>query len=334
MAAVEVAWPRPVVAPVDDDGPSRWRFSGRWWSRPLPNPPRPPVAPRSPPPVPPVLAPIGRGEREISGVRTPGDRANAGDENSMSREPIGVVSPYPRRDARRPRVHARRGAPGVPRLVGVVPVHVRGRGAGPVGRAGPGRVVGARAGRPRQPGLPHHRALPPARAARSTARRGPSTSDGPCTRPDANLAIAARGRDEVAALGEDPVSAVRERAASALAAVETAPAGAVCVTAVGTLSLGDYLGTRVVELTVHTLDLAAAGRAHDRRAARVGRVRVADRADGHGGPAVVVGAAAGAHRAGHAAPGLQRLPLTGPMSSQRAPGRLLRAGRLQRGPWS
>ncbi|HEY5153991.1 MAG TPA: hypothetical protein VIJ47_04600, partial [Acidimicrobiales bacterium] len=33
---------------------------------------------------------------------------------------------------------------------------------------------------------------------------------------------------------------------------------AVCVTFAGTLSLGDYLGTRVVELTVHTLDLAAA----------------------------------------------------------------------------
>ncbi len=36
MAAVEVAWPRPVVASAIDDEPSRWRFSGRWWSRPLP----------------------------------------------------------------------------------------------------------------------------------------------------------------------------------------------------------------------------------------------------------------------------------------------------------
>ena len=35
MAAVEVAWPRPAVA-LEDDEPSRWRFSGRWWSRPLP----------------------------------------------------------------------------------------------------------------------------------------------------------------------------------------------------------------------------------------------------------------------------------------------------------
>jgi uncharacterized protein (TIGR03083 family) len=76
--------------------------------------------------------------------------------------------------------------------------------------------------------------------------------------PDANAAIAARGHDEAAGLGEDPVGTVRRRARSALAAVEAAPPGAVCVTAVGTLSLGDYLGTRVVELTVHTLDLAAA----------------------------------------------------------------------------
>ncbi len=75
---------------------------------------------------------------------------------------------------------------------------------------------------------------------------------------DANEAIAARGRDEVAELGEDPLSAVRARAESAIAAVEAASPGAVCVTAVGTLSLGDYLGTRVVELTVHTLDVAAA----------------------------------------------------------------------------
>ena len=75
---------------------------------------------------------------------------------------------------------------------------------------------------------------------------------------DANASIAARGRDEAAELGEDPVGTVRGRASSALAAVESAPPGAVCVTFAGTLSLGDYLGTRVVELTVHTLDLAAA----------------------------------------------------------------------------
>lgn len=35
VAAVEVAWPRPVVA-VEEPAASvnSWRFSGRWWSRP------------------------------------------------------------------------------------------------------------------------------------------------------------------------------------------------------------------------------------------------------------------------------------------------------------
>ena len=34
-AAVEVAWPRAVA---DDGGPTtpRWRFSGRWWGKPIP----------------------------------------------------------------------------------------------------------------------------------------------------------------------------------------------------------------------------------------------------------------------------------------------------------
>lgn len=37
VAAVEAVWPRPVVvadtpAPAP---PSRWRFSGRWWSKPI-----------------------------------------------------------------------------------------------------------------------------------------------------------------------------------------------------------------------------------------------------------------------------------------------------------
>jgi hypothetical protein len=34
LAVIEVAWPRPVVGAADDS-PSRWRFSGRWWSRPV-----------------------------------------------------------------------------------------------------------------------------------------------------------------------------------------------------------------------------------------------------------------------------------------------------------
>jgi len=34
VAAVEATWPQPVAAA--DEPPSRWRFSGRWWSKPVP----------------------------------------------------------------------------------------------------------------------------------------------------------------------------------------------------------------------------------------------------------------------------------------------------------
>lgn len=37
MAAVEALWPRPVAAPGSAAPRNRsWRFSGRWWSLPLP----------------------------------------------------------------------------------------------------------------------------------------------------------------------------------------------------------------------------------------------------------------------------------------------------------
>ena len=35
VAAVELAWPRPVVT-EPQQRPPRWRFSGRWWSQPIP----------------------------------------------------------------------------------------------------------------------------------------------------------------------------------------------------------------------------------------------------------------------------------------------------------
>lgn len=36
LAAVELAWPRPGGDPEPEPAPSRWRFSGRWWSAPIP----------------------------------------------------------------------------------------------------------------------------------------------------------------------------------------------------------------------------------------------------------------------------------------------------------
>ena len=34
VAAVELAWPRPVVVREERPAAPVWRFSGRWWSRP------------------------------------------------------------------------------------------------------------------------------------------------------------------------------------------------------------------------------------------------------------------------------------------------------------
>lgn len=36
-AALEAGWPRLVVSGGTVPQPSRWRFSGRWWSKPVPN---------------------------------------------------------------------------------------------------------------------------------------------------------------------------------------------------------------------------------------------------------------------------------------------------------
>lgn len=35
VAAVEATWPRPAVG-VTAEAPPRWRFSGRWWTKPVP----------------------------------------------------------------------------------------------------------------------------------------------------------------------------------------------------------------------------------------------------------------------------------------------------------
>ncbi len=35
-AAVQLAWPRPVPADEHDPVHEAWRFSGRWWNKPVP----------------------------------------------------------------------------------------------------------------------------------------------------------------------------------------------------------------------------------------------------------------------------------------------------------
>ncbi|PON15866.1 hypothetical protein C2W62_21525 [Candidatus Entotheonella serta] len=71
-------------------------------------------------------------------------------------------------------------------------------------------------------------------------------------------AVAARGREAGQALGDDPATTVRETAERVLAGVGAAADDASLTTPVGGMRLIDYLPTRVLELTVHTLDIAAA----------------------------------------------------------------------------
>lgn len=70
--------------------------------------------------------------------------------------------------------------------------------------------------------------------------------------------VAARGREAGQALGAEPAAAVRETAERVLTAVASAADDARLTTPVGGMRLIDYLPTRVFELTVHTLDIAAA----------------------------------------------------------------------------
>jgi hypothetical protein len=35
-AAIEVAWPRAVIGLDVASAPPRWRFAGRWWTKPIP----------------------------------------------------------------------------------------------------------------------------------------------------------------------------------------------------------------------------------------------------------------------------------------------------------
>jgi len=70
--------------------------------------------------------------------------------------------------------------------------------------------------------------------------------------------VAARGREAGAALGPDPITAVQDIAARVLAQVQTASDEALVSTPVGGMRFIDYLPSRIFELAVHTLDIAAA----------------------------------------------------------------------------
>ncbi len=70
--------------------------------------------------------------------------------------------------------------------------------------------------------------------------------------------IAERGREAGRALGDDPVSTVREIATRVLGLVAGLPDDHPMKTPAGERPLVRYLGSRVTELTIHTVDLADA----------------------------------------------------------------------------
>lgn len=74
----------------------------------------------------------------------------------------------------------------------------------------------------------------------------------------AGPAVAQRGRDAGQALGADPVAAVAEIAARVLPLVDGLTGEELPTTIGGGMRLADYLPTRILELTVHTADLATA----------------------------------------------------------------------------
>jgi hypothetical protein len=36
VAAIEMVWPKPAPAKPIESPPLRWRFAGRWWTKPVP----------------------------------------------------------------------------------------------------------------------------------------------------------------------------------------------------------------------------------------------------------------------------------------------------------
>ncbi len=81
-----------------------------------------------------------------------------------------------------------------------------------------------------------------------------STPDGDRTALD--KAVAERGREAGKALGDEPAAAVRELADRVLTKLPTMPDDFRFETPFGVVELGDYLPSRVLELVIHTLDIA------------------------------------------------------------------------------
>jgi uncharacterized protein (TIGR03083 family) len=70
--------------------------------------------------------------------------------------------------------------------------------------------------------------------------------------------IAARGRESVEALGSDPAAVVGQASRSVVALVEQTDPGATIGSPARTMTLAEYLPSRVAELTIHGLDIVRA----------------------------------------------------------------------------
>lgn len=71
-------------------------------------------------------------------------------------------------------------------------------------------------------------------------------------------AVIERGREAGAALGDDPAAAVTDLVTRSLAALDATAGDPIIETIVGGMHLEQYLVTRIFELVVHGLDIAAA----------------------------------------------------------------------------
>jgi uncharacterized protein (TIGR03083 family) len=70
--------------------------------------------------------------------------------------------------------------------------------------------------------------------------------------------VAQGGRNAGAALGDDPVATVEANVARVLSLVAERPGDGAYKIFVGTMTLGDFLAPRTLELVIHTLDVARA----------------------------------------------------------------------------
>ena len=74
--------------------------------------------------------------------------------------------------------------------------------------------------------------------------------------PRAHEEVAERARESAELLGDNPAEAVLAKVSEVLAIIDSLDDSAPVTTSIGAVRLIDYLPTRVLEIVVHTLDVA------------------------------------------------------------------------------